>query len=586
MTQTDCKFSLEFHLPSGGDTNLIDKQFLIKFTDSYKKIQLALVSPRYAPDFNLRIVKNKPDINHILKVLLPAVYALGAALVLLLCLLVFGYKTRPKDKMHRDRDSKLHFRHIIFVVWFVGMRLIKSFLLTFSLFFILLSAIHHSNINTLRRYPEFRDQRQRIDKDLIAIIDEHKVQELNRQLGLLNEGKKTCDEKLREADALINAYFDEMGRRLLEDMKRKSVLYSAYENMEKKVKSAKKQFDNKREDFNRALRTATNEINFRIKSLRGNIESNFWLDAAKVMHRFIDGLAKAFGAERPGPLMKWVDLDVSFPTISFSLDSFDVYFDDFATKFKKPDLTFSLKFNANRWQSSFPTPDMSLNLKELGLPPLNISSPVSNRRAKELLALDWIVAIMKSGVLAGILLALDVTWFVYRHSRTYQSAVVLLHGFPVVYELKDVKKEKEKRMKKASNDDLSNYGTLRSETAMSEASSENSANSLKISRGKNRLLEYFKQHEMQKSQESLNRTKETKISHEEDKGEDMTDSYHDNEDSFPSKIPKYGMMVVDYVNGALFFVYGLLKKLNYEVSSCLRNFSFCDKNQIYQAKVL
>lgn len=572
----DCKFLLEFHLPSGGDTNLIDKQFLIKFTDSFKKIQLALVSPRYAPDFNLRIIQNKPDLNHILKVLLPAVYALGAALALLSGLLVFGYKTRPKDKMHRDRDSRLHFRHILFVVWFVGMRFIKSFLLTLSLFSILLSAIHYSNVNTLRRYPEFRDQRQRIDKDLVSIIDQHKVQEINRQLGLLNEGKKTCDEKLREADALIDAYFDEMRRRLIEDMKQKSVLQAAYKNMEKKVKSAKKQFDNKREDFNRALRTAANEINYRIQSLRGNIESNFWLDAAKVMYRVIDGLASIFG-ERLEPFMNWVGLDVSFPTISFSLDSFDVYFDDFATKFKKPDFKFSLKFNASRWRGSFPTPDLSLNLKELRLPPLNISSPVSSRRAKELLALDWIVTIMKSGVLAAILLAIDVTWFVFRHSRTYQSAVVLLHGFPVVYELKDVKKEKEKRLKNASNDNLSNYGTLRSEAGMSEASSENSENSLRIKKGK--LHKYNNQNEMQKSQESLNQTKESKINHkEQDKGEDITDGYHDDKDSVSSKIPKYGMIVFDYLNGGLFFVYGLLKKLNYEVSHLFTylyfNFSF------------
>jgi CHASE3 domain sensor protein len=531
------------------------------------------VSPRYAPDFNLPIIENKPDIDHILKVLLPVAYALGAALVLLIGLLIFGYRTRPKDKTQRDRDSKLHFRHVLFVVWFVGMRLLKSFLLTFSLFFILFSAIHHSNINTLRRYPEFRDRRQGIEKNLMAIMDEHKVQELNRQLGLLNEGKTMCDEKLREADAMIDTYFNEMRKRLIDDMKQKSIIYAAYKTMEKKITTAKDKFEHAREHFNRALRTATNEINYRIQHIRENIESHFWMDAAKVMYHVVDGVARFFGGGLE-PFIKWVNLDVSFPSISFNLGSFQVFFDDFATKFKKPDFEFTLTFNASNWRGRLPSPNLSFNLKELRLPPLNISSPVSSERAKELLALDWVVALVKSGVLAGILVALDVTWFVFRHSRTYQSAVVLLHGFPVVYELKDVVKDNEKK-KKASNDDLSNYGTLRSEAEMSESLSVNSENSLKITKGKTKMkFINTEPRRKEKSYESINQMEEYTIDMNDDpyKGSDMIDGQKDNEASMPGNMTKYGMIGVDYLNKGLFLVYGILKRINYEASLVLHLF--------------
>jgi len=88
-------------------------------------------------------------------------------------------------------------------------------------------------------------------------------------------------------------------------------------------------------------------------------------------------------------------------------------------------------------------------LPEVAIPTFNISSPISSKREKELLFLDTLAA--KSKVLAGILRIVDVMWFVYRHCKTYQAAVILLHGCPVVHDLDKLKNRKHKTKTTVSN---------------------------------------------------------------------------------------------------------------------------------------
>lgn len=604
VTQVSCDFQVEFHLPSGGDTDLIDKQFLTTLTDSYKSIKLTLVSPRYKPDFGLPVIKNKPDLDRVLRILLPAIYALGSAIVLLLLLLIYGYKTRPRDKMQRDRDSKLHFRHVLFVIWFVGMRLIKSFLLTLTLFYIIFSAIHYRDVNTLNRYSEFTQQRQEIEKKIVSQMDAHKVQELNRQLSLLNAGKEHCDERLRQADDMIDAYYAEMRRRLFEEMKEKSIIYAAYKQTEKKAKEAKKKIDRKRQDINRQLKSFTNEMINIIQSIRNRVEGNFWLKAAKFLHGFL----KVFG--KPGPFMNWVGLDVSFPGIDINIGSFDSLFDDFLKNFEIP------KFNLNstkfpKLNISLPNTDLRLNLNEISFPSLDISSPISSKRTKELLVLDWVVAFARSGVLAGILVVLDIMWFVFRHGKTYQSVVILLHGFPVVHDLDKIKekKEKEKKLKKSESRLSESVDSIESVISSSASAviqdpeeivslnetSELSTNKTVKLKDSNTRKVYFQDEDKKKNikqnanskttlkdDNSTNVTKDNKrtiILHGEDGKQESTDSLNEETECKETKhssstLIRFFMVMLDYLNTAVFFVFRLLKRLNYEVGQYLLTIHF------------
>ncbi|XP_048583220.1 uncharacterized protein LOC116617592 isoform X2 [Nematostella vectensis] len=566
VTKSKCDFLVEFNLPSGADTNLIDKQFMIKLTDTHRSIQIVLVSPRYAPNFNLPEIDSEIDIDHIAHLLLPFAYALVVMVTLLVGILIYGYRTRPKDRSHRDRDSKLHFRHVLFVVWHVGMRLVKSFLLTLTLLVVVLSAVHHSNVKVLERYPEFRAQRNGIERELMERMESHKAQEIDRQLRHLEKGKETCDQKLDEADKMIDAYFREMQRRLMEDIKNKSIIHAAFKSVERRFKEAKRNFRDTREEFNRGLRVLTDEINEKVQKIQNKIQGTFWMSAAKVMYDIIDAASRIFGGGL-GPFINWVSLDVSFPRIDVSLGSFDAFFDDFTKSFNKPDLDFDvINYNFSGFHVNLPKKSMSLNLEELEIPEFKFFSPVTGERIEELLVLEWIASLFKTGIISGILLVMDFLWFVYRHCKTYQSALLLLHGIPVVYNLDDIIEDNEKKRKETEKKKLKE--SIESFDTSVESIGSNSTGS------PGRSVTSTEQDKSDKQR------KITQISNGQEDKELRTGSQGRGDEDFCGdevdgqsevrehgmRAVSYGMMALGYLNDAAFFVFRQLKVLNYQLT--------------------
>lgn len=430
---------------------MIDKQFVVRLTDSRKTMKLILVSPRRIPELEIPDIEDDFDLKK-LEVLIPFGGATGGMFIVLMVILIYGYKTRPRDNYHRDRDNELHFRHILFVVWFVGMRLVKSFLLTLTVLFVILTAIHHTNVKTLEKYESFHEQRKQLEEDFIQQMDTHKVQEINRQWSLLGEGKLVCDQKLKELNAFLESHFKSMLERQLEEMRRKSIILAAENRIKKQFNATRAKFERERKRLNEQMEAYSNEINSRISQIQRKIEGSFWLQAAKGLYNFLDDLARIFGSGIGKPFIQWVGLSVSFPSININLPSFDDIFGDFNSsslipQTSLPDTNFSI------WQGNFQT-DIKINIHQISAPDLNISRTLSNERAQELLALEWIVQLYRTGVFTTILIILDFLWFVYRHSKTYQLAVVLIHGFPKVYKLENVqKKEEEKEEKKKKKEE-------------------------------------------------------------------------------------------------------------------------------------
>lgn len=445
ITTEDCSFTVEFHLPSGGDTNFIDKQFVVRLTDSRKTMKLILVSPRRIPEFEIPDFDDDFDLKK-LEVLIPFGGAAGGMFIVLIAILIYGYKTRPKDSYHRDRDNELHFRHILYVVWFVGMRLVKSFLLTLTVLFVILTAIHYTNVKTLDKYETLQEQRSKLEDEFIKQMDTHKVQEINRQWSLLGEGKQVCDLKLKALNAFLEEHFKGMIERQLEEMRRKSIILAAGRRIKKQFNATRAKFERERKRLNEQMEAYSNEINSRISQIQRKIDGSFWLQAAKGLYKVLDGLAKIFGSGIGKPFIQWVGLSVNFPSINVNLPSFDDIFGDFNSDsliFQK----YELSENFSIWQGN-PLTDIKINIQQISFPNLNISRPLSKERADELLALEWIVQLYKSGVFTTILILLDLLWFVYRHSKTYQLAIVLIHGFPKVYELEEIQKKEEKKEEK------------------------------------------------------------------------------------------------------------------------------------------
>ena len=471
ITTDDCSFVVEFHLPSGGDTNFIDKQFVVRLTDSRKTMKIILVSPRRIPEFDIPDFDDDFDLTK-LEVLIPFGGATGGMIIVLIAILIYGYKTRPKDTYHRDRDNALHFRHVLFVVWFVGMRLLKSFLLTLTVFFVILTAIHYTNVRTLQEYETFHKQRKNLEEDFVKQMDTHKIQEINRQWSLLGEGKLICNQKLKALNVFLEKYFKEMKERQEEEMRKKYIILAAKNRIEKQFNETRAKFERERKRLNEQMAAYTQEINSRLSKIQGKIENNFWLKAAKGMYKTLKAIASFFGKSMK-PFIRWVGLSVSFPSIHVDLPSFDSLFDEFTISALYPK---NSRSNSSSWEDNFNI-DTRISIQEIPVPELNISSPLSKERAQELLALEWIVQLYKSGVFATILLVLDILWFVYRHSKTYQLAIVLIHGFPKIYELEKIqeKEEKKEKKKKKKGEKLEKKAAKKAEKEEDEGKTINSS---------------------------------------------------------------------------------------------------------------
>ena len=166
---------------------------------------------------------------------------------------------------------------------------------------------------------------------------------------------------------------------------------------------------------------------------------------AKGLHKVLKIIASIFGKSIK-PFIEWVGLKVNFPSINVEMPSFNDIFDDFKMSLSSLNPSDSSS-NSSFWQENIPT-DTKINIQRISVPELNISSPLNKERAEELLALEWIVQLYHSGVFTTILILLDILWFVYRHSRTYQLAIVLIHGFPKIYDLEKIQKKEEKKEEK------------------------------------------------------------------------------------------------------------------------------------------
>ena len=559
---------------------MIDKQFVVRLTDSRKTIKLILVSPRRIPEFEI------PDIDEVfdlkkLEVLIPCGGAVGGMVIVLIIILIYGFKTRPKDSYHRDRDNDLHFRHILFVVWFVGMRLVKSFLLTLTVLFVILTAIHFTNVKTLEKYESFSQQRKQLEDDFMQQMDTHKAQEINRQWSLLGEGKAVCDQKLKELDAFLESHFKSMLERQLEEMKRKNIILAAEKRIKKQFNATKVKFERERKRLNEQMEAYSDEINSRMSQIQRKIEGSFWLQAAKGMYNFLDGVAKVFGSGIGKPFIQWVGLSVAFPNIDVSLPSFDDIFGDFSggnliiPQTSLPDTSFSL------WQGDFQT-DIKINLNQISFPDLKISRTLRRDRAQELLALEWFVQLYRTGVVTTLLIILDFLWFVYRHSKTYQLAVVLIHGFPKVYKLETLqrkeeekeekerrregkarrKKEKDKKLELVKDEYLEDYkGARLKATPTSEADTP---------LGKNNPNESVQSEEIITENQDIERVdglgQETKT-----------------DESRTSKVIGHGLKGLDRLNAAFLKFLIKFKELNYQVSEllfviCIRNNHFSEEN--------
>ena len=563
ITNEDCLFQVEFNLPSGGDANLIDKQFVVRLTDSHKTLKLILVSPRRIPEFKPPDNDETFDLKK-LEVFIPFGGAAGGMFLFFLAILIYGYKTRPKDSYHRDRDNELHFRHILFVVWFVGVRLVKSFLLTLTALCVILTAIHHTNIKTLEKYKTFHEQQAKLEEKFLQEMDKHKAQEIDRQWSLLSEGKAACEKNLKALNVVLEKHFREMRERQEEEMKRKSILYAAEDRIKKQFSASKAKFEKERKRLNERLEAYSNEINTRISQIQAKIEKSFWLKVAKGLYKSLDGLSRAFGGGGiKKPFIEWVGLSVNFPSVKAKLPSFD---DIFQTFDSEPPIApkRAQDINLTMWQRKTQI-SAKVNIQQVSAPNVNISRNLRIERAEELLALEWIVQLYRNGIFISVLIVFDVLWFVYRHCRTYQLAIVLLHGFPKVFKLEEIqKKEEKKEAKKKRKEEKARINKRKNEARGNEKETKvdefNMKNpNLEDSSRPPRFIDSSQESLLDQSQDSLLNARS-----------DQPDKEITLQESKSKRATRLGLKGLDNLNKVFLKFLVKLKQLNYKVSNSYR----------------
>ena len=314
--------------------------------------------------------------------------------------LMYGYMTRPQDRY--QRDNELHFRHLLFVVWFVVMRLLKSFLLTLTVIFVILTAIHHTNVTTLKQYKAFHRHQKSLEEDFLKQMDAHRVQEINRQWGILGQGKLKCDQKLKELNTYLDAHFKEMKERQEEEMRRKNIVLAASQRIEAQLHASRTRFERDRNRLNQQLKFYSHEINSRVSKIQVNIENNFWLKAAKGMHKAFSEIAAFFGGSMK-PFLQWVGLSVNFQSINVEMPSFDDIFGSVNLKMDSLNLSYS-NSSSPFWKQQVVT-DTKVKIQEISMLQLNISSPLNKQRTKELLALEWVIKLYESGLFTTVFIS-------------------------------------------------------------------------------------------------------------------------------------------------------------------------------------
>ena len=452
-----CKFSVSLHLPSKGKTNILDKMFIMYLENGKQIIKLLLVSPKRIPKLAAPIHIDKVDTKKLQKILSPLSIAAGVMLLLLVILIIYGYRTKPKDAFHRDRDNALHFRHVLFVIWFVGARLAKTFLVTIAFLSYVFVIIHHKNYQTLKMYPSFKKLEDMAFVREFHEMEVHRVKELQRQAILLTKGKRHCEMKMKMLDLYLEQHEKKKYRQQEEKRKKKCIRVLALDRIQGNYDEKIKQFDRKRKNFNDLLTTQCSQINNQVNGIKGKVSSSTWLKPAKILYK----LAKifSFGTMNEG-FLSWVGLEYNFGGLNYKyqMPSFTSDFEQFrgrlkeirsagvgkACSVKDADMDSFTKEMRTELEKKMKEKKGNMRTKLPTKQTVRVRAPITKQRAKSLLGITWISKFMKSKVTLFLLASLDILLFVFRNTRTYMLAILLLYGFPKVIDI-DMLREQNKR---------------------------------------------------------------------------------------------------------------------------------------------
>ena len=443
-----CHFNFEFSIPMTSKDSRDDKAYVLHLITSKQTMKLVLVRERKVDRILPSIVIPEVNKGKFLNAVVPISVVAGGLVFLLILLVIFGAVTKPRltDVV---RDSDFHYRHVFVIVWFVGARLAKSILLTITFISYILVVIHSKNYHTLKTFDDFQKREKLVFASVFEEMEKHRIAEIDRQNRRFIEEKNICEIKLQKLDVYLSKRKREASWQQQFSRRFKSIRLSALSRFQENWDRARTQFEWRKNQIEGTINQHMNQIKSQVDHVKGKVLGHGLVQIAMgafKMYRFFGG-SKSFA--------QYVNLDVQLNqgvNYQHRLQSFQYEFQRFTRNLKSvresqeksESLNFQVWEEATKKRDPLPVP----KLHSIKYRKDKVNVKFDKNLIQDVLGIAWVIDMVKSKVFSKVglilMITIDALFFVYRHTRTYAMAVLMVHGFKKIYDLDRIEKKRQK----------------------------------------------------------------------------------------------------------------------------------------------
>ena len=451
-TTKTCYFKFEFNIPFKNGKNREDKAFILHLIAKDQTMKFVLVREKKVERILQSIHIPKIDESKLFNTIVAVSVIFGGFVFLIMLIVIIGALTKPKDTMYQaDRDNEFHFRHALVIVWFIGARLGKSIIFTFTFMSYMFVVIHRTNYHTLRSFRAFQQRERAVYRNIFQDMERHRVVEISRQTKRLTAERNICERNLQRLDSYLTNRKSESSWQQQINKKTRSIKLAAIRRARENWAKSRKQYEKRKQEMEETMLRSFGQIKMQLDQLENNVARHPVLKIARTLFN----VGKFFGIYKSLP--GYLGLKQDFSTVKYShkLQSFRSSFDKFEKDLKETESKQenSENLNHNLWQRGrTKSRGYATKLRRIKFPKPRIGVRFAKEKAKDLLALTWIQNIVKNKIFSKIgmilMVTLDVLFFIYRHTRTYAMAVMMVYGLQKLCDLDEMEKKRQEEEEK------------------------------------------------------------------------------------------------------------------------------------------
>ena len=450
--QRKCRFTFEFNIPIKGSSIRTDKAYVLHLMSSSQVLKYVLIQERKVGRILPNIIIPAVNKQKLLNAVIP-ISAVSAGLIyLVVVIVIFGVVTQSRSG-HIEEDSNFHFRHIFVVIWFVSARVAKSLLFTATFISYIFVVIHSENYHTLKTYSAFQKKEKIVFESIFKEMEKHRIAEIDRQNRRFIKEKSICELKLQRLDIyLANRKRDASWRQQL-SKRYKSIKLAALANFEEKLGKARSTLEKRKRDVEAKIDDKMNQVKSLVDRIERKVMGNIVISFARALYK----VYRFWGGSKS--LTQYVGLQVHFGNsgyknriASFSSD-FHSYLQVVKNAINRQGKSESLNFEAWKEQAKSRARILAPKLLSVLYRKNETTVKFDKDLLQSVLGITWVVNLVKNKIISKIGLVLmiigDALLFVYRHTRTYAMAVLMIYGFKKIHDLDKAPGSKDKNGGKA-----------------------------------------------------------------------------------------------------------------------------------------